>query len=224
MFYEKPLAVNANQVLSMTQTARAENQILMEGMWSRFPPLMRKVKDMVDSGMLGEIFSSSRFRLSAQRFESKNRLFNPDLAGGSLLDIGIYPLSFASMILGTPQRLTALASIAKTNVDEQTSCILKYENGAHAILHSSLCCETGQEAFIAGKEGNLRIHKQCWKPQIMTVRRHLSKKEERIEMPFIGNGFNYEAEHFGNLIKEERKESDIMPWQKVFRLQRPWIK
>ena len=53
---EKPLAVNANQVLSMTQTARAENQILMEGMWSRFPPLMRKVKDMVDSGMLGEIF------------------------------------------------------------------------------------------------------------------------------------------------------------------------
>lgn len=209
---EKPLAVNANQVLSMTQTARAENQILMEGMWSRFPPLMRKVKDMVDSGMLGEIFSlQADFGFLPKDSNPKNRLFNPDLAGGSLLDIGIYPLSFASMILGTPQRLTALASIAKTNVDEQTSCILKYENGAHAILHSSLCCETGQEAFIAGKDGNLRIHKQCWKPQIMTVRKHLSKKEEKIEMPFIGNGFNYEAEHFGNLIKEERTESDIMP-------------
>lgn len=218
---EKPLAVNASQVKKMIETARAENVLLMEGMWSRFPPLMRKVREIVLAGSLGEIFSTQAdFGFLPKNKDPNGRLFNPALAGGSLLDIGIYPLSFASMILGTPQSFVALATIGKTQVDEQTSCILKYENGAHALLHSSLRCETSQEAFIAGTDGSLRIHKQCWKPQKMTIQSHHSQKEEYIEMPFEGNGFNYEAEHFGQLLEEGKKDSEVMPLEESLSIAR----
>jgi len=182
---------------------------------------MRKVREIVLAGSLGEIFSiQADFGFLPKNKDSSGRLFNPALAGGSLLDIGIYPLSFASMILGTPQSFAALATIGKTQVDEQTSCILKYENGAHALLHSSLRCETNQEAFIAGTDGSLRIHKQCWKPQKMTIQSHHSQKEEYIEMPFEGNGFNYEAEHFGQLLEEGKKDSEVMPLEESLSIAR----
>ena len=115
------------------------------------------------------------------------------------------------MIMGTPTDFISMANLGETNVDEQASCILKYQNGAHAMLHSSIRCETGQDAYITGTKGSLYIHKQCWKPQKITIQWHNSPRKEEIEMPFIGNGFNYEAEHFGDLILEGKKDSQIMP-------------
>ena len=109
----------------MTQTARAENQILMEGMWSRFPPLMRKAGTWLIRNARGNLFSSSRFRLSAQRFESQTVY---SIRFGRRITSGYrdYPLS--SMILGLHKDLLHCIH-CETNVDEQTSCILKYENG-----------------------------------------------------------------------------------------------
>ena len=209
---EKPLAVNAEQIRSMILTAQKENVLLMEGMWSRFPPLMSKVREFVQSGTLGEIFFlQADFGFLPKDRNPKGRLFNPELAGGSILDIGVYPVSFASMILGTPSSISTVATLAETGVDEIASSILIYENGAHALVHSSLSCETAQEAFIAGTKASIRIHKQCWKPQKLTLRWNQTQKEEIIEIPFTGNGFNYEADHFGYLIQNGIKDSDIMP-------------
>jgi len=208
---EKPLAVNAAQLKSMALTAQKEDVLLMEGMWSRFPPLMAKVRELIQSQSLGKIlFLRADFGFSPKDKDPNGRLFNPILAGGSLLDVGFYPASFASMILGTPAECVSLATLGDTKVDEQASCILKYRGGAHAILHSSIRCETGQDAYIAGTKGSLYIHKQCWKPQKMSIQWHASQEQEEIVMPFVGNGFNYEIEHFGKLIKKGEKDSDVM--------------
>ncbi len=209
---EKPLGVNAKQVGSMIQTAREEGVLLMEGMWSRFPPMMEKVRELALSGSLGEIrLLQADFGFLPKDKNPAGRLYNPNLAGGSVLDLGIYPLSFASMIMGSPTDFATLATMGETGVDEQASCILKYANGAHALLNSSLQCQSAQEAFLAGTKASLRIHKQCWKPQKISIHWHESDQLEEMSMPFAGNGFNYEARHFGELINLGKKESDIMP-------------
>lgn len=209
---EKPFAVNSSEVESMIKTSREMNVLLMEGMWSRFPPLMDRFRDWLKEGKLGNIRTlHADFGFLPKEKNPQGRLFNLDLAGGSLLDLGIYPVSLASMIMGKPSDIATLSNIGSTEVDEQAGWIFRYSNGALSMLLSSLECETRQEAFIAGTFGNVRIHKQCWKPQKMTFTETNGDKSETIEMPFEGNGFNYEAKSFGDLLIQGKIESPIMP-------------
>ena len=209
---EKPFAVNSSEVEAMIKTSREMNVLLMEGMWSRFPPLMNQLRDWLNEGKLGDIRTlHADFGFLPKERDPNGRLFNLELAGGSLLDLGIYPVSLASMIMGKPADIQTLANIGPTGVDEQAGWIFRYSNGALAMLLSSLECQTRQEAFIAGSIGNLRVHKQCWKPQKMTFTETNGEASETIEMPFVGNGFNYEAESFGDLLIQGKKESPIMP-------------
>lgn len=208
---EKPFAVNAKQVTKMIKTARNKNILLMEGMWSRFPPLMFEIRKLIKENTIGEIrtiFADFGFKPKVKDLE--NRLFNPNLAGGSLLDVGIYPISFSFMLNGKPDKFTTDWTCGESGVDEQASMILKYANGSMALLHSSLQSDTAQEAFISGTEGSIRLHKQCWKPQEITVTSGKDSESRIIKSPFIGNGFNYEAEHFGQLLINGKKESNIM--------------
>ena len=204
---EKPFAVNSSEVEAMIKTSREMNVLLMEGMWSRFPPLMNRLRDWLKEGKLGDIRTlHADFGFLPKERNPQGRLFNLDLAGGSLLDLGVYPVSLASMIMGKPADIQTLANIGTTGVDEQAAWIFRYSNGALAMLLSSLECETRQEAFIAGSIGNVRIHKQCWKPQKMTFFTETNgETSETIEMPFEGNGFNYEAQSFGDLLVQDKK-------------------
>ncbi len=209
---EKPFAVNAEQVYQMILTAKNENVLLMEGMWSRFPPVMKKLRDWVKQGKIGQIRTlHADFGFQPKEKNPEGRLLNPDLAGGSLLDLGVYPISLASMLLGKPSDMKTLSNIGPTGVDEQAAWIFRYPNGALAVMLSSLECETRQEAYISGSLGSIRIHKQCWKPQKMTFKENHQDNEEIVEIPFTGNGFNYEAESFGELLLNGQKESQIMP-------------
>ena len=209
---EKPFAVNTKEVDAMISVSKENNVLLMEGMWSRFPPLMCKLREWIKNGKLGKIrVLHADFGFLPKERNPKGRLLNLELAGGSLLDLGIYPISLASMIFGMPSSVQTLANIGETGVDEQSSWIFKYPCGGLAMLLSSIECETRQEAFISGTLGNVRIHKQCWKPQKMTFTETNGDNEEIMEMPFKGNGFNYEAESFSNLLLEGTKESPIMP-------------
>lgn len=209
---EKPFAVNSEQVRSMIEKSREHNVLLMEGMWSRFPPLMRKIRNIIKNNEMGEIRTiHADFGFKPENNDPKGRLFNPELAGGSLLDVGIYPISLAFMINGKPDSIVSEWTRGKTGVDEQASIVFKYANGSMAVLHSSIQSDTGQEAFVSGTKGTIRIHKQCWKPQIMTLTDSRTGESKKVESPFIGNGFNYEAEHFGQLLIEGKKESPIMP-------------
>jgi len=172
---------------------------------------MTELRKIISDGEIGEVRTlQADFGFKPKAREPEGRLLNPDLAGGSLLDIGIYPISLASMVMGKPKSFVSDWHRGPTGIDEQASCILKYDNGSMALLHSSLESETRQEAFLSGTEGNIRIHKQCWKPQKMTVTSNLSQKEKIVEMPFEGNGFNYEAEFFGKLLLEGKTDNEIM--------------
>lgn len=216
---EKPIAVNAKEVAKMISAARQNNVLLMEGMWSRFPPLMDEVRRMIAEKEIGEIRTiHADFGFRPEVKEPNSRLFNPELAGGSLLDVGIYPISLSFMLNGSPSSFISDWTVGETGVDEQASVMFKYNNGSMAILHSSLESETGQEAFISGTEGSIRIHKQCWKPQIMTVTDWRSGKTKKVEFPFQGNGFNYEAEHFSGLLLKGEKESPIMPLEESLKI------
>ena len=208
---EKPLAINAYQVSEMIQKAKEHDVLLMEGMWSRFPPLMHEVRRLIQENEIGEIRTiHADFGFRPEHKDPEGRLFNPNLGGGSLLDVGIYPLSFSSMLNGKPKSFVTDWTRGETGVDEQASIILKYPNGSLAILHSSIQSDTNQEAFISGTEGTIKIHKQCWRPQKITISTRKSSKNKVIEHPFSGNGFNYEAEHFSQLLIDGKKESDIM--------------
>ena len=208
---EKPLAINAYQVSEMIQKAKEHDVLLMEGMWSRFPPLMHEVRRLIQENEIGEIRTiHADFGFRPKHKDPEGRLFNPNLGGGSLLDVGIYPLSFSSMLNGKPKSFVTDWTRGETGVDEQASIILKYPNGSMAILHSSIQSDTSQEAFISGTEGTIRIHKQCWRPQKITISNRKSLKSKVIEHPFSGNGFNYEAEHFSQLLIDGKKESEIM--------------
>jgi dihydrodiol dehydrogenase / D-xylose 1-dehydrogenase (NADP) len=208
---EKPFAVNSLQANEMVAQASASNVLLMEGMWSRFPPLMKELRKALSSGEIGEVRTlQADFGFKPKTRDPEGRLLNPNLGGGSLLDIGIYPIALASMVMGKPKSFVSDWHRGPTGIDEQAACILKYENGSMALLHSSLESETRQEAFLSGTEGNICLHKQCWKPQKMTITSNHSQKTRIVEMPFEGNGFNYEAEFFGNLLLEGKTDNEIM--------------
>ena len=208
---EKPMAVNALQVDSMIRCAKENEVLLMEGMWTRFAPLMVEIRKILRSGALGEIKTlQADFGFRPQSRDPNSRLFSKTLAGGSMLDIGVYPISLSFMVFGKPSKIITDCHLGETGVDEQAAYVFKYPENQMAVLHSSLQVETAQEAFISGTEGTLKIHKQCWRPQKITVTKK-GLEPEVISMPFEGNGFNYEAESFGKLFLAGEKESPIMP-------------
>lgn len=208
---EKPLAVNAEQGRAMVKAARENGVLFMEGMWSRFPPGMTKVRELAASGTLGELRSlQADFGFRAKSRDPAGRLFNPALAGGSLLDIGVYPISLSSMLFGRPEEIISTWHEGETGVDEQAAFVFRHAGGALSVLHSSIQAETSQEAVLAGTEGRLRILKQCWRPQELELTRP-DGSVERISFPFEGNGFNYEAAAFMKLLQDGKTECKVMP-------------
>lgn len=207
---EKPLAMNAAEASQMIAKAREARLFLMEAMWTRFLPLHREVKRRVREGEIGEvrmITADFGFRVE---FDPTNRLFAPELGGGALLDVGIYPLSLAHQHLGTPDRIHAEASFAPTGTDEQTAILLKYAGGQLATLTCGVRTRTYHEAVLCGTEGLIRVHPDWWSGNAFTIHRS-NGIIDPIEVPTHANGFVYEIEEVGYCLAEGRLESDVMP-------------
>lgn len=206
---EKPLAINTGQVRDMVELARQNGTFLMEGLWTRFLPSMQRVLDLVAEGAIGEVKSlQADFGFRAE-FKPEGRLFNPALGGGSLLDIGIYPLFLATTLFGKPSRVKVLAHLGSTRVDEQCSVSLGYENGALATLHTTLLASTPTEAYLAGTRGGIRMHARWLAPTSFTL--HQDGQEPVLIQPdSIGNGYQYEAEAVMQCLREGRTECPQM--------------
>ncbi|PCJ62636.1 MAG: dehydrogenase [Planctomycetota bacterium] len=207
---EKPLAVNAKQAQEMFAKAKEKNVFLMEAVWTRFFPLMVELRKLLKDNAIGEVrMVQADFGFRAG-VNPDGRLFNLDLAGGGLLDVGIYTLSMASMILGKPKRIESMADIGSTGVDEQNAVILGYEGGAMAVLTSAIRTQTNHELTIYGTEGSIRVNTAFWKPTSMAIKSN--GKEETIEYPVVGNGYNYEAIEVMNCVQGSKLQSEIIPW------------
>lgn len=206
---EKPLAVNATEVKRMITLAKFQKTFLMEAMWTRFLPTTLKVLELIEKGKIGDVQSlRADFGFNAN-FDPKSRLFNQSLGGGSLLDVGIYPVFLSLLILGKPSSVKASATIGRSNVDENCGMLLKYDNNRMAILQSSIVTNTGTEAYIFGDKGTIRINSRWHEPTSLTLMEQ-GKEPKDIFFDFDSHGYRYEAEEVMECLRNEKKESSMM--------------
>ena len=208
---EKPFAINAAEAEEVVALAREKQLFLMEAMWTRFFPLLVKVHQLLADDVIGDIrIVMADFGFHAA-FDPKGRLFDPNLGGGALLDVGIYPVSLASMVFGTPpSRINSMAHLGQTGVDEQSAMIFGYDQGQLAILTSAVQVDTPREAILIGAKGQIRIHTPWWFPDTLTLSVQ-DQQDQVIHLPFEGNGYNYEAVEVMNCLRSGKIESDVMP-------------
>ena len=208
---EKPFAINADQAQQMVNVAGTEKLFLMEAMWTRFLPIIVKVREWLANELIGRVrMVTADFGFSAD-WNPKHRLFNPELGGGALLDVGVYCVSMSSMVFGRPPaKITGMAHMGQTGVDEQSAMILGYGDGQLAALSCAVRMKTPQQALIVGTKGMIRIHSPFWCATTATISIE-GKENETIKMPFESNGFEYEAREVMKCLRTGKLESDIMP-------------
>ncbi|HUF39470.1 MAG TPA: Gfo/Idh/MocA family oxidoreductase [Anaerolineales bacterium] len=208
---EKPMALNRGEVEAMIAAARANDRFLMEAMWMLFIPATIRGRELVAGGAIGTPGLVLADFGRAVRPDPANRFFDPALGGGTLLDMGIYPLSLAYYFFGKPDRVGGAAAIGATGVDEQIAVTLEYADGRMANLTASIRADTPCEAFIAGSEGTLRIHNDFWHAERLTLSARGSPAQV-FDLPLDRPGYVHEIEHVNACIRAGRTESEIMPW------------
>ena len=205
---EKPFAMNSGQVREMVELARSKRVFLMEALWSRFMPVLERAKQLADDGAIGTVTGVRADFGFAAPFVPDGRLFNKNLGGGSLLDIGIYPLFWSYLFLGMPQTVKATAIFGQTGIDEQCGMLLTYPNGELAVLDSTLRARTPCEAFVYGTQGMIRMQSRWHETQGLTLERDGQQPEE-ITVPRSTFGYDYEAAHVIQCLTEGRTESPL---------------
>jgi len=204
---EKPMGVNERQVRDMVACARAQDVFLMEAMWTRFLPAIAQVREWLRDGAIGDVRMLSADFCFRTGWNPTGRLLNPDLAGGALLDVGVYTVALAAMVLGdSPEEIKASAHIGETGVDEQTAMLLRYAGGALAILSCAVRTRTPQEARIQGTEGSIYI------PAFWHATSAFLNVGDDEPVEFAGSvGYHYEASEVMSCLASGEKESATMP-------------
>jgi len=226
---EKALTINADEAREMVQIAREENVFLMEAMIPRHIPLLKKVLGWIEAGRIGEVRMVKATRCARGKFAKGSRHLNPNLGGGSLLDVGVYVISFASQILGkAPVESVGLSHIGEIGSDEQGVAILKYDHGEIADLSFALRTNAVDEAYILGTDGYIKVHDPFAVPTKASLFIN-SEEVDIIEEPIIGNALNYEAEEVMRCMKKGLKESPFMPLEESIeimevmdKIRKPW--
>jgi predicted dehydrogenase len=206
---EKPFAVNAIEAQAMVATARENDVALLEAMWTRFLPHIAQVREILSSGAIGEVVNDEADH-GQYLIDSKNpRLTEPSLAGGALLDLGIYPVSFAHLVLGTPARITATGALTEKGVDSQTSAIFDYDNGAQAVITTTLITGTPCRANIAGTLGRIEIDRTFYNPANMRL---VMRDGTTTEYPntYKGHGLREQAAELERMVRNGEIESPLL--------------
>jgi predicted dehydrogenase len=208
---EKPFTMDAGEAAELIDAARAHQVFLMEAMWTRFLPHIVRVREIVAAGTLGEIVSVTAEHGQYFEHDPHHRLFAPELGGGALLDLGIYPLSFASMVLGTPRAITAVSDPAFTGVDAQTSMILQYVNGAHAVLTTTAYAATENAAAINGTLARIEIAGTFYEPNSFSVIARDGEVLETFASADPGRGMQHQAAEVHRCLRAGLLESPGLP-------------
>lgn len=207
---EKPLTVNVDQARRLVQIARSNNVFLMEGLWTRFLPIYEDVRRWLDEGQIGRIrWVQSSFCVRGELNPAK-RWMNPDLAGGSLLDLGVYCMAMTQFVFRqNPENITAVASVSESRTDEMLSASLEYPGGALAGFVCGFVAGVENRLVIAGEDGRVEIPDNFIAAQSATLVRGSSSVV--VEKLFEGGGFEYEIREAHRCINEGDTESPLMP-------------
>ncbi|MGB5819139.1 MAG: Gfo/Idh/MocA family oxidoreductase [Saonia sp.] len=208
---EKPMGINRAEVKRMVAAAQRNKVFLMEGLWSRFNPTIQKVKDLVAAGTIGDIgYIHADFAFPAMDRDMKGRLLNPELAGGSLLDIGIYPIFLSYLILGKPKKILATSNFYTTGTEIQTAIIFSYSS-AQAILYSGFKSKSEMKAEISGDKGSIYIQPRWHESESYTLEK--DGKIENFDLPPTGKGYFHEIHEVHKCLRGDQIESELWSHQ-----------
>lgn len=206
---EKPFTVNAQQARQVINLANERKVFVMEAMWTRFLPIYATIRDLIQKGAIGDVRMLKADFGYRRLWTPEDRHVNPDLGGGALLDIGVYTISFASMIYKAPPvKIQGIAHIGAEGVDEQASVLLGYADGQIANLSFAHATSIPNDAWIFGTEGSIHIpdYWHATKARLNTA----GGRTEDINVPFESTGYQYEATEVMKCIAEGKLQSDIM--------------
>jgi len=208
---EKPFAMDVRESQEMVDAARAAGVFLMEAMWTRWLPHLLRVREVLAAGTLGEIRYVTADHGQWFAEDPSHRIFAPSLGGGALLDLGVYPVSFAHMVLGVSSSIVARSTPAFTGVDGTTSAIFSYDSGAQAVLVTSSLAASNNPAAIYGSEARLEIDGWFYTPGGFTITARDGTVLERFDTPPAGRGMQYEAAEVGRCLAAGLLESPGLP-------------
>jgi predicted dehydrogenase len=207
---EKAFTMTADEARDLVALARAKRLFLMEAMWTRCLPHVRALRELVGRGALGELVAVYADHGQWFELDASSRLFDPALGGGALLDLGVYPVSFASMLLGPPRRVAAVVDEAFTGVDGQVSMAFSYDSGAQALLTCTSRAVTATRASVVGVDGRIEVEGDFYAPTSFTVvPRSGVPSTHRFETS--GRGLHYEAAEVARCLASGEVESPLMP-------------
>ena len=210
---EKPLGMNSEEVARMVATARRCNRFLMEGIWTRLLPGTLQVLRWIQSGRMGAVRSlTADFGFRAPR-DVEGRLHNKALGGGALLDIGIYPIFLAQLLLGEPEKIYGMARMSHTGVDLEDNLVFEYEYGRTARLHASLTQQTPSEAWIYCEEGRIQLTGRWHETKEVRILPYEGARGTVIfESEFKGGyGYHFEIDHVHECLQRGLRESPLLP-------------
>lgn len=216
---EKSFTRNAHEARQLFDAAREAGVAVMEAMWTRFLPSTDIVRQLLADGALGDV--EMLFADHGQWFaqDPQFRLFDPHKAGGAMLDLGVYPVSFSHLVLGTPGRIQGTGTRAFTGVDRQISAVLSgYQDhpDAQGIINTTLAAKTPTIALISGSLARIEVPGPFYAPQRISLITMDGEVTESPEPPITGHeGLCYEAAHFATLVSEGRTESPLLPWSET---------
>lgn len=207
---EKPMTINADQSKQLIEAAQKHKSFLMEGMWIRFLPGIQQVVSLISQGKIGQIISLKASMNYKAPPDPHNRYFDPAKGGGSLLDLGIYPVFLACLVLGKPRSITAKAILSGKGIDKACSMLFEYKSGQKALLESSLLSNTELPAEITGEKGTIKIL-HPWFEKSKGIELAVDG-EQTIIYPcnWEGHGLHYEVLEVINCMQQLKIESDAM--------------
>jgi predicted dehydrogenase len=210
---EKALARNSSEVEDIFAAAQKRRVFAMEAMWTRHLPHMAEVRRRVADGAIGEIVTLAADHGQALDLPNDHRLKNPALAGGALLDLGVYPIAFADDLLGPPADVKALGRLTDTGVDGHVSLILDYGEKTLSLLDTTLWTKTPTTAVVSGTEGSIEIDGDFYAPNVVRLRK--ADRARTVVEEWGGpldNGFQFEAAEVARCVADGRQESERMTW------------
>ena len=208
---EKPFTVNAEQTEKLMTLAREKNLFMMEAVWTRFLPAIGKLCELLDDGIIGEVLTVKADFSICGEFSAEHRLKNKDLAGGALLDLGIYPITFAAIVFGEqPVRIQSSSVIGETDVDDRSFYLFDYDDGRRALLSSAFTHYAPSDGIVCGTKGYIRVPVFLAAQELHIHR--TGREPEIINLPYGDNeNFTFEIAEAMACIAAGKIESDILP-------------
>jgi len=217
---EKPFATSAAEAREVVDEARAAGVLAMEAMWTRYLPQSDVLRQLISDGALGEIHQVVADFGSVAPYSPTGRMWDPALAGGALLDLGVYPVSFASSILGAPDRIQASGLVTPDGIDLRATALLGYAKGADAVVSTSMVSRTAERAEVIGSTARVDVLPSFFAPTGLRVTRRIGGRnevEEWRDEAFTEryDGLGYQATALARYVGEGRTESPLHPLDEV---------